>query len=171
MKLKIMMGKLLYPIVKWLPASYHVGGGIAKRLRYYFGRMVMDGNCGINVNIERGAYFTRLLRMGNHSVLGINCYISGDVTIGDHVLMGPNVSILTGNHNFKDKSRLIGEQGSESRPVEIGNDVWIGCNCIILPGVHIADGCVIGAGAVVTKDTEPYTVVGGNPARIIGYRE
>ncbi len=53
----------------------------------------------------------------------------------------------------------------------IGNDVWIGHRVIILPGVHIADGTVIGAGAIVTKNTEPYSVVGGNPAHVIKYRE
>lgn len=170
MKIRMLIGKIVYPIVKHLPASYSVGGGIAKALRNCTGRMIME-KCGHNVNIEKGAYFTRLLSLGDNSGLGINSYISGRVTIGNNVMMAPNVSILTVNHNYNDKYTLIAQQGNSSeRPVEIGNDVWIGMNALILPGVHIADGCVIGAGAVVTKDTEPYSVVAGNPAKIVKYR-
>lgn len=55
-------------------------------------------------------------------------------------------------------------------PVVIGNDVWIGANVVIMPGIHIGDGAIIGAGAVVTKNVEPYAIVGGVPARLIGYR-
>lgn len=140
-------------------------------MRNVTGKMILK-SCGRNVNIERGAYFTRLCQVGNNSGLGKNCNISGDVTIGNDVLMGPNVTILTVNHNYIDKSVLISEQGnSESKPVVIGNDVWVGTGVIILPGVNVADGCVLGAGAVVSHDTEPYSVVIGNPARIVKYRK
>ncbi len=171
MKIRVLFGKVLYPLVKWLPASYSVfGGKIARMLRYQTGRLIME-KCGSGVNVERGAYFTRLLEVGNNSGIGVNCYISGKVIIGNDVMMAPNVSILTVNHNYMDKKLLIAEQGNSSeKPVVIGNDVWIGMNAIILPGVNIADGCVIGAGAVVTKDTEPYSVVAGNPACVVKYR-
>jgi maltose O-acetyltransferase len=63
------------------------------------------------------------------------------------------------------------EQGfEEERPVRIGNDVWIGDRVIILPGVTIGDGCIIGAGSIVTHDTPPYSISAGNPARVIRYR-
>jgi len=170
MKVRMILGKLLYPAVKYLPASYALGGSISKFLRYHTGKLIMN-KCGKNVNIEKGAYFTRLIEVGNNSGLGINSYISGKVIIGNDVMMAPNVSILTVNHNFMNKNELIAAQGSSmEKPVVIGNDVWIGMNVMILPGVHIADGSVIGAGAVVTKDTEPYSIVAGNPAKIVKYR-
>lgn len=68
-------------------------------------------------------------------------------------------------------SRLLIEyQTAEDRKVEIGNDVWIGANAVIMPGVHIGDGAIVGAGAIVTKDIPPYAIVGGVPAQIIRYR-
>jgi maltose O-acetyltransferase len=86
-------------------------------------------------------------------------------------MMGPEVIILDRNHIFADPSRPIGGQGeTESRPPVLGNNIWIGTRVIILPGVVVGDGAIIGAGAVVTKDVAPYTIVAGNPARVIGIR-
>ena len=86
--------------------------------------------------------------------------------------MGPDCVALTRNHAFMDRSVVIREQGyTEDKPIYIDDDVWIGQRVIILPGVHIARGTVVGAGAVVTKDTVPYSVVGGNPARLLKMRE
>lgn len=171
MKVKVIFGKIIYPVVKNLPASYSLGGGIAKWLRARVGRLIMN-RCGKNVNIEKGAYYTRKTEIGNNSGIGINAYISGKVIIGDNVLMAPNVTIITSNHNFMKKDELISSQGnSEEKPVIIGNDVWIGTNVIILPGVHIANGTVVAAGSIVTKNTEEYAVVGGNPAKTIKHRK
>ena len=86
-------------------------------------------------------------------------------------MMGANVSIFSRNHKFSDINVPMNKQGfSEEQPVIIGNDVWIGANVIILPGVKIGTGSVIGAGAVVTKNVEEYTVVGGNPAAVLKRR-
>ena len=171
MRVKIIVGKLLYSIARWLPISYRPGGGIAKVLRYNTAKLVIN-KCGKNVNVERGAYFTHLLEIGDNSGLGINCNVSGKVIIGNNVLMAPNVIILTINHSYKDRTKLIKEQGNmPEKPVIIGNDVWIGTNVIILPGVHIGNGCVIGAGSVVTHDVKDYSVVAGNPARVVSERK
>ncbi|EQC38643.1 hypothetical protein SDRG_04342 [Saprolegnia diclina VS20] len=111
---------------------------------------------------------------GNNIYLGSNCFINynctildcNKVTFGDNVLVAPNVSIYTATHPTDAKLRH--DWGPElAFPITIGNDVWIGGNAVILPGVTIGDGAVIGAGAVVTKDVPPYVVVGGTPARII----
>ena len=92
------------------------------------------------------------------------------MTIGDKVRIGLRVNIITNNHVFMDHERPIMEQGSACAPVIIKDDVWIGVNATILPGVTVGKGSVIGAGAVVTKDVKPYTVVGGVPAKKIKNR-
>lgn len=128
-------------------------------------------SAGKSINIEKGATFSRRLQLGNNSGLGINCKIQGTVTIGDNVMMGPDVLIYTTNHEFKDKDMPMRMQGyQKEKPVIIGNDVWIGSRVIILPGVHIGDGCVIGAGSVVTKNVPAYCVCAGNPAKVVKER-
>lgn len=142
-----------------------------KRLRYICAKHLV-GKIGKNVNIERGAKLQRQIEIGDNSGLGINCDINGKVIIGSNVLMAPEVVIYTENHAYYDKNSLIIEQGySSSRPVTIGNDVWICRRAMIMPGITIGDGAVIAAGAVVVKDVPAYAVVGGNPAKIIKYRE
>lgn len=94
----------------------------------------------------------------------------GGLTLGDGVLIGPNAVIATTEHRFHG-GRPISEQGHDLRPVTIGDDVWIGANAVILAGVTIATGTVVAAGAVVDRDTEPYTIVGGVPARRLAARE
>lgn len=87
------------------------------------------------------------------------------VTIGDNCFIGPNVSIYTACHPLNARERATGVEWAE--PVTVGNDVWIGGGATLLPGVTVGDGAVIAAGAVVTRPVEPYTLVGGNPARFI----
>lgn len=87
------------------------------------------------------------------------------VTIGDNVLIGPNVSIYTACHPLDAIERNKWVEWAE--PVTIGNNVWIGGSSTILPGVTVGDNVVIGAGSVVTRDVPSDVVVGGNPARII----
>jgi acetyltransferase-like isoleucine patch superfamily enzyme len=101
------------------------------------------------------------------------CYIeaTGGLTIGDDVSIAHSVSILTTNHNYADLDLPIRDQGVQERATTISDDVWIGCGSRILAGVTIGKGAVVAAGAVVTKDVEPYAVVGGVPARQIGSRK
>lgn len=94
----------------------------------------------------------------------------GGISIGNDVLVGYESIITTSMRNYQDPNTPIRLQGSTTKPVKIGNDVWIGTRVIILPGVTIGDGAVVGSGAIVTKDVAPYTVVAGVPARIIGKR-
>lgn len=110
--------------------------------------------------------------MGDRCSLNYDTMLNGrgGLTIGDDFTTGPGVIVWTVEHYYKDAKRKVLEQGEYDAPVTIGNDVWCGARSMILPGVKVADGTVLAAGAVVTKDTEPYSVVGGVPARIIGYR-
>jgi maltose O-acetyltransferase len=95
---------------------------------------------------------------------------NGGLTMGDNVAIGPKTAIWTSNHEFKDLTIPIKNQPNQLKPVKIGNDVWIGMNCTILPGVNIGNGVVIGAGSVVTSDIPDYAIAVGNPAKIIKYR-
>lgn len=160
---------VLYKLTaKWLPISQR--SSLAKKIRGFFGKRIAS-NFGKNVNIERNAVFSPGLKIGNNSGIGIDCEVYGPVTIGDNVMMGPEVVIYTSGHRFDRVDVPMNEQGStEPREVTIGNDVWIGRRVIIMPGVTIGDGCVIGAGAVVTKDIPAYSVAGGVPAKIIKSR-
>lgn len=128
-------------------------------------------SCGKRVNIETNALFSPKVELGNYSGIGVDAKIYGACVIGDYVMMGENCTIITRNHRHSRTDIPMMEQGfEEERPVSIGNDVWIGDRVTILPGVHIGDGCVIGAGAVVRHDIPPNSIAAGVPARVIKSR-
>lgn len=127
---------------------------------------------GKNLTIGKRVRCSTRVIIGNHSGIGENSRLQGKVSIGNDVMMGPDCYIYTNNHNFSNLEVPMSEQGySGEKEVVIGNDVWIGGRVIILPGVHIGNGAVIGAGSVVTKDVDDYAVVGGNPAKLLKYRK
>lgn len=97
-------------------------------------------------------------------------YGKGGVTIGSMVSIAPGVTIVAANKNTADLTVPIKRQGVTTRGITIQDDVWIGANATILDGVTLGEGCVVGAGAVVTKDVPPRAVVGGVPAVVIGQR-
>ena len=169
-RLKRLIGKIVYAFARHLPESYKVKIG-QQKLRAFCGKMLLE-TCGKNVNIEKNAEFAYSVELGDNSGLGINCRISGKARIGNNVMMGPNVSIITRNHSFERTDIPMNSQGmSEEKPVIIEDDVWLGANAIILPGVTISKGAIVGAGAVVTKDVPEYAIVGGNPAKILKFRK
>lgn len=107
------------------------------------------------------------IEVGKNFFANYNCTILdvAKVKIGDNCQMAPNVAIYTAGHPLHPVSRnSMYEYGIS---VEIGNNVWIGGNTVILPGVHIGDNCVIGAGSVVTKDIPDWSVAAGNPCKVI----
>ena len=160
--------------LSWLPAtdnSLYVSKMI-RFIRSAVGGGILDKH-GRNINIEHKADFGNGMGIviGNNSGLGIRCCVRGPLIIGNDVMMGPEVRIMTSSHNTVRTDIPMREQGAlPARQVTIGNDVWIGTRVIILPGVTIGSGVIIGAGAVVTKDVPDFAVVGGVPARIIKYR-
>ena len=119
-----------------------------------------------------------LLLEADHILIGKNTFINtrtiiqggAGVEIGENVLIGPEVIIMSTNHGYRERDRIIQYQGFKSEKVVIKDDVWIGARSIVLPGVTIGEGAVIAAGTVVTKDVEKYTVVGGNPATLLASR-
>ena len=112
------------------------------------------------------------LEIGEDTYIGPHCYLGagGGIKIGKNVLFGGYVQCLAENHRFQDVTRPIGEQGVSRRGIEIGDDVWIGNQAIILDGVHIGAGSVIGAGSIVTHDIPPKSVAAGNPAKVLHER-
>ena len=115
-------------------------------------------------------------KIGNHVFINFNFTVQDDglVEIGDHCDFGPNVTIVTPCHPMlpDERQKFPDEDGQEKRlcwakPVKIGNHCWFGANVVICPGVTIGDGCVIGAGSVVTRDIPPMSFAAGNPCRVI----
>lgn len=113
--------------------------------------------------------------IGENSHININCCVwageDSKIILGDNLLMGPGVSIQADNHGtFRDEVMMTQER--VQKDIVVGNDCWLCSNVTLTSGVHIADGCIIAAGAVVTKDIdEPYSIAGGVPAKIISKRK
>ena len=114
--------------------------------------------------------------IGSHCFMNFNFTVQDDarVTIGDYCNFGPNVTIVTPMHPMRGDERrgVAGSDGVErylcyAKPVVIGDDCWFGANVVVCPGVNIGDGCVIGAGSVVTKDIPANCFAAGNPCRVI----
>ncbi len=109
--------------------------------------------------------FGKNIKLGKNVFINSCCRFqdNGGIEIGDKTMIGPNVTIVTLNHDINPETRV----NAMPKPVKIGMNVWIGADCTILPGVTIGENSVIGAGSVVTKDVPDNVVVAGNPAKLI----
>ena len=105
--------------------------------------------------------------IGDYTRIGLHNTIIGPVNIGHHVNLAQGITVTALNHNFEDSEKRIDEQGVCTTPVVIEDDVWIGANAVILPGVRVGTHSVVAAGAVVTKEVPPHSIVAGIPAKII----
>lgn len=136
------------------------------------------GKMGENCFMQGPIYF----HYGTHTTIGNNLFANfnftvqddAPVTIGDHCNFGPNVTLVTPIHPMLPEERkvLIAPDGTPKRlcyakPIHIGNNCWFGANVVVCPGVTIGDGCVIGAGSVVTRDIPPMSFAAGSPCRVI----
>lgn len=132
------------------------------------------------IRLGRGSWFKSRFSIGHGSGIGTGFTLrgSGKLVMGRYCAVGEGVRIITSNHdmdrlsmNYLIQDQLAGQRFmADKRDVVIGNDVWVGDEAILLPGIVVGDGAVIGAGAVVTKSVDAYTVVGGNPAKMIKAR-
>lgn len=155
---------LYYSVGRRMPPSWSGINVGQKKFRELCGKLMLD-SCGSHVNIEQNALFSRKVSIGDYSGIGINARIYGKCSIGSHVMMGTDVTIITRNHRHDRTDISMDRQGFEDEePVTIGDDVWIGDRVMILPGVNIGDGCIISAGAVVTHDIPAYSIAAGIPA-------
>ncbi len=135
--------------------------------------MTVGGGTGIapNVSFRNGSRIS----IGRECHIGERCYLwAGDgvgrIIIGDFVSLAPEVFITTSDYQFVAGQNFRSQPRTE-RDVHIGNDVWLGARVVVTAGVRIGDGCIVGAGAVVTKDLPPGVIAAGVPARVIGHRK
>ncbi len=147
--------------------------------RLFMGRLRRDGVAiGPGAKVARGAVVQRSVEIGEGTYINRGTVLKGrpPIRIGKYTEIGEGVRVTSENHrldraNLSNRYRFGGVSPHESRgPIEIGNSVWIGDDAIVLAGVKLGDGAVIGAGAVVTKDVPPFTIVAGSPARPIRRR-
>lgn len=164
---------LYYNFAIYLPrGTNRYFGWFGKIVRRYVCRHIF-AYCGKDVNIERGARFGNGFRIqiGDNSGLGVNCVVPDGSIIGRNVMMGPNCYIHARNHAFDRTDVPMIEQGySKSKPIIIEDDVWIGRDVSIMVGRHISKGSIIAANCVLTKDFPEYSIVGGNPGKLIRSR-
>ena len=126
------------------------------------------GNVGSNPSIEHNFHcdLGYNIYVGDNFYAGFNCTIldMAEVKVGDNCMIGPNVGLYTAGHSIEPTDR---NKSGYAIPITIGNDVWIGGSCVILPGVTIGDNSIVAAGSVVTKDVPSNVIVAGNPAKIL----
>lgn len=141
---------------------YHAPDELKALMEELTGRPIPEGfalfppfnaDCGRNIHLGEDVFVNS----------GCKFQDQGGIFIGDRCLIGHNVIIATLNHHMDVERR----GGMVPKPVRLGDDVWVGSGAILLPGVTVGDGAIVAAGAVVTRDVEPRTVVGGNPAHFI----
>lgn len=150
-------------LIKLIPIS-----SLRKKLLFKYGRFP-------NNTVRPGAIISSAskLKLGGNVYIAGNCEIhcEGGVTIGEHTMLGTGTFILSSNHNWQSETRLPFDHIGLLQEVEIGKCCWIGARSIICPGVKIGDGAIVAMGSVVTKSVPSCAIVGGNPAKIIKYRD
>jgi len=105
--------------------------------------------------------------IGDRTRIGLGCTLIGPVTIGNDVRLAQNIVMSGLNHNYTDISMPISEQGVSINPIVVEDEVWIGANCVILPGVTVKKHAVVAAGSIVRQNVPAYSVVAGNPAKVM----
>lgn len=125
----------------------------------------MGDNCYIEPNLFCSYGFN--LEVGNHFFANSNCFFMDDAKIrfGNHIFIGPNCSFYTAQHPIHPEQRNL--KIERCLPITVGDNVWFGGNCVVLPGVTIGSNTVIGAGSVVTHDIPDNVVAAGNPCRVL----
>lgn len=165
---RLVLVRLVHPRAKFGSGS-DVRGGL-RLLIAPGGRVELGAQCVVDhgMTIEcRGR-----LAVGDRTIFGHHCTIGVDdeVTIGPDCLIAEMVAIRDHDHEFGADDRPVREQGSRTAKVVLGSDVWVGGRATITAGVKVGDHAIVAAGAVVTRDVEPWMIVGGVPARVIGER-
>jgi len=164
-----MNAKVLAGSVLAFAYNSFVGRLPSRTLRFFYLRGYL-ARFGRGTGVQMGCRFLngRKVFLGDRNVINFDCLFDGRrhaIRVGNDVSIGPEASILTLGHD--PQSPDFADKGGE---VIIGDRAWICYRAIVLPGVTIGEGAVVGAGAVVSRDVEPYTIVAGSPARLVGTR-
>ena len=134
----------------------------------------LSKSTGLNVSVFPGCYFKYVenLEVGDNVSFQPMCFIgaAGGVKIGNNVSIAHGSTILSSSHTFEQLDKPIKYQEIELKQTTIGDDVWLGCNTVVLAGTQIENGCVIGANSTVTKSIPEYSVAVGSPAKVIKSR-
>ncbi|HUO79663.1 MAG TPA: acyltransferase [Steroidobacteraceae bacterium] len=161
----------LKTLALWLLGGAPLNLGVRARgwlMPYFLKRL------GSGAVLQDGLWITNpeLVSIGSHCNFGRRVFITGGggVSIGDWVGLGPDVKIWSVNHRFADPERPWQLQGWDKSPVVIEDDVWLGANVFVMPGVTVGRGAIVSAATVLTKSVPPYAIVAGNPGRVIGWR-
>ena len=166
---------LYYGFARHLPGSHTLWGRMvfSKKLRYMCCKYIFK-YIGENVNIEKGAWVGKGqdIEIDDNSGIGYNAHIFNNTKIGRDVMMGPNLYMMEKTHKFErtDISMMFQGVRAERDHVIIGNDCWIGQDVMIIGSREIKDGSIIGARCVLTKSFPEYSIIGGNPSRLIRSR-
>src|SRR5690606_4920051 len=163
---------LYYAIARHLPTSTR--SPLAKKIRYFLCKNIFK-KCGRNVNVEKGAWFGSGsdLEIGDFSGIGKYCRIHNNTKIGSNVMMGPHCFFLESTHVYKSTEISMREQGRVKgrAQVVIEDDVWIGREVMIIGTKTIKTGSILGARTLLTKNFPAYSVIGGNPSKLIKSRK
>lgn len=159
---------LYFLFVKNIPNSYSSSILTFNTLRIFIIKRFIK--IGRGCKVQKNVYFGENVQIGDFCQINENVKLR-NVVIGSNVMIAPGVTIIGNNHVTNSISIPIMYQGEIVKKIVIEDDIWIGTNAIILAGVFLKKGCVIGAGAVVTKDCEEYGVYGGVPAKLIKSRQ
>lgn len=159
-------------LLLWFLAGIPAGLGV--RMRAWFMPFFLK-KLGEDTTLQSGLRLTNpeKISIGSHCNLAQGAFITGGggVRIGDWVGFGPDVKVWSVTHRFDDAERPWLLQGWEMKAVEIEDDVWLGANVFVMPGVTIGKGAIISAGTVINKSIPPYALVAGNPGRVVGWRK
>ena len=154
--------------LKFYIATYWVAHTPSFRLRHWYYRHILGYKIGRESSLHMGLFVTGVhIDIGDNVVINRRVYLDGriGIKVGNNVSISPEVYIVSMEHDPNDP--MFSTRGGV---VTIDDHVWIGSRAMILPGIHIGEGAVVAACAVVTKDVEPYQIVAGVPARSIGSR-
>jgi len=153
------------------PLKHHKGKGSLVRRRTRMDVLPFNFfSMGVNSTIEDFATVNNGVGpviIGDRTRIGLGCVLIGPVTVGNDVMFAQNIVVSGLNHGYQDINTPPSLQPVETKPINIGDDVWIGANAVITAGVTIGKHAVVAAGSVVTKDVPDFSKAAGNPARIL----
>ena len=164
---------IYYGFVQYLPHSRTLG--LATRFRvWYLSKVLKIMPSDKNSKVETRVYISNAkhLKIGKHVRINEQVFLQGEISIGDYSMLAPNVAIYTKTHVYDNPNVPMVTAGeTPTKPVVLEEDVWLGRNVVVLPGVTIGKGSIVGANSLVNKNVAPYSIMGGVPARLIRSRK